>query len=480
MIFFLNFFITTKNKTKNEEDKISVVVNLKDITNEKHILFYKIMTALNSKRNYYYIKTIGKPLKNNLNQIVENSTVKIVQSNFPDSIFLPLVVSLYGKNIPELILFIQGEDLIDNKGDKLIKWYNYAYMQIIINNYDYIFGNFQIINGKKIGCSLLLSKASVIQHLLYYTNSDTTHINPFIQLSIAKETNFCFIPFNYVLKSQIENTQNKFSQNMDCPSIKDNKNPLLCILLPIFKRNYFYYSIPSFLNQTYQPKFYVIIQNDDMIHLNLTYIQKRLKKPVYHIWMKNWNSFFFLNHRISSLFPCDFVLKYDDDQWPNDNKIQENLIKKAKNKNIMLGGRNYTIKKSICGYYPKSYKKNPNSYIDHIATPFLIRPGYFKLDARKKIYSLYHAEDVTLSIHSFKLCNVESKYTFMKIIEKHKDGNQHEADKQFVSLKVKAVDLFRNSYCYLIRSGYIPKTWNEFHLHRSESIEIDIDHKALN
>ena len=57
---------------------------------------------------------VGKPLNEKLYKIVENSSVKIVQSNFPDSIFFPFVVSLYRRNVPELVLFIEGEEIIDN------------------------------------------------------------------------------------------------------------------------------------------------------------------------------------------------------------------------------------------------------------------------------------------------------------------------------------------------------------------------------
>ena len=72
---------------------------------------------------------------------------------------------------------------------------------------------------------------------------------------------------------------------------------------PNFKRDYFSYSFPAFSKQTYKPKFYIIIQNDNRLTYNLTLIQKFVNQPVYHIWMQNWNSFFFLNHRISSVLP---------------------------------------------------------------------------------------------------------------------------------------------------------------------------------
>lgn len=110
----------------------------------------KLWENLFQKEIIYFIKTLGKPLNEKLNKIVEISIVKIVQSNFPDSIFLPLVVLLYGKTVPELILFIEGEELINNCGNSLIKWIALAYKKIKRRKYDYIFGNFQIIKEKKL------------------------------------------------------------------------------------------------------------------------------------------------------------------------------------------------------------------------------------------------------------------------------------------------------------------------------------------
>lgn len=471
---------------KIKADEISIVINMKNLTKSKHILYYEVMKKLNSTRNFYFIKTVGKPLKENFIELVENSSIKIVQSNFPDSIFLPLVVSLYGKNIPELILFIEGEELNNNNGNNLIKWIDNAYKIIMRDGYDYIFGNYQIIKGKKIGCSLLFSKASIIQHLLFYTDSDTSHSNPFIQLSLATQTKFCFIPFNYIKSSNLENIHNRFSLNMNCPSINDKYLPSLCIMIPSYKRNYFSSSFPAFSKQTYKPKFYIIIQNDNKVHYNLSLIQKMVNEPVYHIWMQNWNSFFFLNLRLSSVLPCDFVLKYDDDQWPRDNTLWKRTIIKARGKNVIIGRRGYLIRKSFCGYSSKNYTstKNEVDYVDHCAVPILIRPGYIKLDARNKIYRLFGGEDISLSLNSRKLCNVISKRMKMKLMERQKDGNNSARDNQFITAlktdKGKKLNLFTRYYCYLIRSGYIPRRWGEFKIPQIERINITIKHKSLN
>ena len=476
LLFIINYFLKNYKKTEEEEDdKLSVIINMKHLTKDKHLLYYEVMKKLNSTRNFYFIKNVGRPLNENLSELVDNSTVKIVQSNFPDSIFLPLVVSLYGNNIPEFVLFIEGDDIFENGIDKLKQWYNLAYMQIIGNNYDYIFGNSQIINGKKIGCSLLLSKASIIQHLLYYTDADTTHMNPFIQLSFALETKFNFLPFTHAKTSELDNINNKFSLNMNCPSINDDPMPSLCYMLPTFKRNYFSESLPAYSRQTYKPKFYVIIQNDNKLHFNLTYIQSLLNEPIYHIWMQNWNSFFFLNHRLSSVFPCDFIMKFDDDQWPTDKTLIEQLINDLKNKNDMIGRRGSRVPTEMCGYRPKVYKRKVHLTMDHIAVPFLIRTGYFKLDARNKIYRTYHSEDIALSLNSGKLCNVTSKMKFMSLKERQNDKKNHGADKQFISIFKNSkdkVDPYVGTYCYIIRSGYMPTRWDGFDTMNEEGIMI--------
>jgi hypothetical protein len=373
---------------------------------------------------------------------------------------------------------------MDKSGNYLIKWVSDSYKKIMANNYDYIFGNSLIIEGKKIGCSLLLSKASIIEHLLYYTDSDTSHANPFIQLSVATQTKFCFIQFNYIKFSSLEYNLKKFSLNMNCPSTKDKNMPSLCILLPNFKRNYLSYSFAAFSKQTYKPKFYIVIQNENRMHYNLSLIQKMVNEPIYHIWMQNWNSFFFLNHRLSSVLPCDFILKYDDDQWPIDNTIQQRLINTAKNNNVIVGLRGYSVKKSYCGYLPKKYKKKEKNVVDHAAVPLLMRPGYIKLDARNNIYRLYGGEDIHLSLNSRKLCNVTSIKIKMKLKEKQKDGKNQRADKTIISAykneKKAKFSLFSNTYCYLIRSGYIPRQWDDFKIPKKDFLNISIKHKRLN
>ena len=121
LLFFLIYKIYYQFHNVYNDDKISIIINIKNLTKEKHEYFNNIFMKLNSTRNFYFIQTVGQYLNENLNVLIENSTIKLVQSNFPDSIFLPLIVSLYGESNPEYILFIEGDDLYYNNKNELLK-----------------------------------------------------------------------------------------------------------------------------------------------------------------------------------------------------------------------------------------------------------------------------------------------------------------------------------------------------------------------
>lgn len=253
---------------KFETNEINIVVNFKDLSNNKHRMFYEIIRKVNSSRNFYFIKSNNTNLNPYIDPQIKNSSVKIIKSNFPDTIFLPLIISLFGKAIPKYVLFIEGEEFNENFENFLIEWIFKTYKLLMNKEYDYIFGNSLFINGNKIGCSILLD-SSVIEHLLYYINSDTTHIHPFVQLSLANNTKFYFIQINNIISKNINQIIGNFSINMNCPPIMDKESPSLYIVLPNLKRNYLSHSFSAFSNQTYKPKFYLIIQNDDRIYYNL-------------------------------------------------------------------------------------------------------------------------------------------------------------------------------------------------------------------
>ena len=117
------------------------------------------------------------------------------------------------------------------------------------------------------------------------------------------------------------------------------------------------------------------------------------------------------------------------------------------------------------------------SQIDQIVNPKkIISIQQIMEEARNFIYRIYGGEDIALSLNSYKLCNVTSKIFKMQLIEKQFDGNNQRADKQIISQyeneKTPNFNLFKNCYCYLIRSGYIPRRWADFHVPEKDFFNI--------
>ena len=75
--------------------------------------------------------------------------------------------------------------------------------------------------------------------------------------------------------------------------MQDKNKPTISIIMTAFKRNYLISSFKPFSKQTYKPKFYTIIQNENRINYSITLFRKIDNEPIYQIWINNWNSFFF-------------------------------------------------------------------------------------------------------------------------------------------------------------------------------------------
>ena len=68
LLFFLIYKIYYQFHNVYNDDKISIIINMKNLTKEKHEYFNNIFIKLNSTRNFYFIQAIGQYLNENLNQ----------------------------------------------------------------------------------------------------------------------------------------------------------------------------------------------------------------------------------------------------------------------------------------------------------------------------------------------------------------------------------------------------------------------------
>ena len=71
----------------------------------------------------------------------------------------------------------------------------------------------------------------------------------------------------------------------------------------------------------------------------------------------------------------------------------------------------------------------------------------------------------------------------MNLVQKQNDGKSQTKDKQIISNIEKEkdpnFDIFISSYCYLIRSGYVPRRWKDFQIPKKDYINITLEHKRL-
>ena len=71
----------------------------------------------------------------------------------------------------------------------------------------------------------------------------------------------------------------------------------------------------------------------------------------------------------------------------------------------------------------------------------------------------------------------------MNLFEKQNDGNSQSKDNQINSYIQNSKDSkilkHKRTYCFLIHSGYIPKSWKNFKIPIKDYINITTNHKGL-
>ena len=77
-LFLISLIIidNANNETKDIKHSMSIVVNIKNFNLEKHLFFLRIIKEINSTRNFYFVKSIGNDLIEDLDKIVDNSIEK--------------------------------------------------------------------------------------------------------------------------------------------------------------------------------------------------------------------------------------------------------------------------------------------------------------------------------------------------------------------------------------------------------------------
>lgn len=414
---------------------------------------------------FFFVKT------DNQTYFTNASFPKLTYSTYPDTGYMPLLVSLYTIDPPKYILYADQYQLKHRISDS---WISHASMIMSRDpQIGVVFGADTIYNGKRVGISLAFVRESVLRELLYYTNCTSESIPPLLALSLAsiefRKFKIEFLIDQNVVPRSYHNTDGLMPiRFQECPIIHSNSpNPRFALLLPHFIREYTEKHLKEFAKQDISPVYYVIHQNRNRISIDFNKLRTIVQQPVYRIWEYNWNSFFFLTSYIPSLFNVDFVFHYDDDIYPNPKDAHRFILNLLNNRDRIVGNNPGIMNLPICGFNPQP-KMVPCRGYDHVAVPTIYRPSHSKLNARNRPYTYAGGEDIGLATTANKLCGTEAFLFRMNLTQFQNDGKNHQSDSEIHEVYKKEGHLNRNLYfdvyCHYIQGGYQPKCWTNWSL----------------
>ena len=467
---------------------------------------------------------------------------RVIISDLPDNGYLPLMISSYTDDMYPLqaICYIDARNInykshISNliyshttSKNLLAQWIEKSYemhlrdpslasvfgfqTQITINE-DFLPKNY---NGdsqsesaktdrfvqKKVGCDIVMVKESIVRELLYYTKSSIDSPTPFLTLSLIDDHKVHNSYDNLISSNYIHNVDfYPFSQqsrhanaiatrpldHFKCPGniAKNFNNVTFSVFIPCFKRNYFDQILSIMDNQTMQPSYYVLVQNrfykDIDVEGELIHYLNNNIRPIYKVWMTNYNSFFVLPNLVTSLLNTDFVFRYDDDHIPQDDDIFSRALRREfilnTDHDTIIGDR-LSILNIMVGNFHNEQSIRINcrgGEADYVASPYLYRPRQMKLSGRMKPLFLAGGEDAHFGLSAAIQCDTISKYFPFKVKDYSGDMYRHGIDQEirnYIHTNVHySGHLIHNVYAYYVKIGLKPKCWRNFELDPRDRID---------
>lgn len=505
----------------------------------KSVYFYVHRYNKYSKKQGKY-KESNEPTKESLLEMVRSniSYPRIVISDLPENGYLPLMISSYTDDMYPLqvICYIDARNIQNKKhmaniinGHSMTKnplslWIEKAYdmhlrnpslasvfgfkTQIKINeqNLPQYYDSSQKVQNKNrivkktVGCDVVMVKENIVRELLYYSKVSMDSPSPFLTLSLINDLkvqnsydnlistqniqNVDFFPFS---KSQDLTSINKVNDEFKCPGTlnKAINDTTFSVFIPCFKRNYFKQILSIMDNQTAQPSYYVLVQNRFYRYIDvedeLSHYLVKNEKPIYKVWMVNYNSFFILPNLVTSLLNTDFVFRFDDDHIPTKNYLLSYVLRRELKENLngdVIMGDRLSVLNIIVGDF-----RNKNSIrilcygnpADYVASPYIYRPYQMKLSGRLRPLFLAGGEDAHFGLSSSILCDTVSKHLKFNYRDLSGDGFAHGKDNEIRKYIHKTVNLpghlIHNVYAYYVKIGLKPKCWKNFTLDPKDRID---------
>jgi hypothetical protein len=260
---------------------------------------------------------------------------------------------------------------------------------------------------------------------------------------------------------------------MRCPADRRSQRADVAAVIPSFKRDYMREIVAGLCEQTHPPARIFIFQNLMHVLLNFTRIFSVASVPVIHVWLTNWNSFFFESYVLMGFVPERFVLKIDDDHIPTDKVSLARFVDAAVRENVMVAPGGLTIDRPLCSLEPQIVGART---IDHLAWVVLFDAQAGKILHRFRPYNIVGAEDISVSVTNAMECDTLMISQPFGVNVLHDDGYGHRKDSEIEVeySKIKGI-LLELSYCHYIMAGYRPVTWKNFSIKNPIDIRWPID-----
>ncbi|KAH0795976.1 hypothetical protein GPJ56_000044 [Histomonas meleagridis] len=427
----------------------------KDINNDKYIIKDYYLTLRNS--------SIPK----------DQYTQKVTYNDLPDLGYITLAATLYSITLPDFVFFVNTSNI---KYMPPTKWLEDSISILTETGSDIVYGGKTQYQGIDCGIGLAVINSALLRELLYYTNLNSFTMPPLLILSLLNQKNEDF-HYTYNLFDGIKLNQNydyiteiSIPHYQKCANINDTSNPTIALLLPQFKRDYIYDFIWDYNNQSLLPEFYCLVQCENRIELNLNLIRSRASRPVYHIWGYNWSPLFLFPLYVSSFFPVDFVMRWDDDQAPLNGAIQKGFVQRIRDKDTIIGMAGLRDLRINCGKWMGKVKQCEEC--DHVAVPLMYRPFHAKLAARLRPYTFAFGEDVALAVSSRMICKTKTRRKLFLTKQYQEDQKNQMNDEKLSKLPDNNKgDKVIGLYChYRMNGGYVPTCQtNETHFTKSDA-----------
>jgi hypothetical protein len=237
------------------------------------------------------------------------------------------------------------------------------------------------------------------------------------------------------------------------------RNATLAILLPVWKRNLLSDMLKALKQQTYQPDRIIVFQNQAHRTFDFRPLMKLCPVPLHHVWLTNWNSYFFMTYIPMGFLHEPYTLKMDDDQIPTDTRAIEKyvtIMKTLPNRIIGAGGGDHSG--DGCGL-----AENHGPY-NHVAAFVMFHSDAAKILHRFRYDELFSAEDISLSLTNLMECGTSSLLVSVRLddlIPQLAHGN----DPEFMRLhsreyRYSGRRVADSTYCHYLRGNYHLEQWS--------------------